>query len=83
MLCFQPLALWCQGLRPQLWAQLVAEGSGVRRELRDCCSCSEHECVFSRAKGISLLQAAVLAQGVLPGAARSAAAPPDLHLKWG
>lgn len=51
VLCFQPLALWCQGLRPQLWAQLVAEGSGVRRELRDCCSCSEHECVFSRAKG--------------------------------
>lgn len=38
--------------------------------------------VCSSAKSISLLQATILAQGVLPGAARSAAAPHDVHLKW-
>lgn len=50
------------------------------RELRDCCSCN----VFvAGQEGVSLLQAAVLAQGVLAGTASSAAAPHDVHLKWG
>lgn len=37
----------------------------------------------SRPEGVALLQAAISAQGVLPGAASSAAVPHDVHLKWG
>lgn len=65
----------------------MAEGSGVRRqpggEWRDCCSCPEHQCACSRPEGVVLLQAAISEQGVVPGAARGAAAPHDVHLKWG
>lgn len=65
----------------------MAEGSGVRRqpgrEWRDCCPCPEHQSVCSRPKDVALLQAALSALGVLPGAGSGAAAPHDVHLQWG
>lgn len=48
----------------------MAEGSGVRRQPGQGME-GLHQCVFSRPKGVALLQAAVSALGVVPGAGSS------------